>query len=141
MIAPKSRHGRRTVPIAAPLRDHLDQHRLTTGSDEWLFTSARWVQSSNDRARKTWTAAGLPVLTLHEARHTGASLMIAASVNLKAVSTFMGHANIGVTLDLYGHLLPGSETAAVALFDTYLAREVGGSTFPQALPHPVDLAV
>ncbi|MEA2306471.1 MAG: hypothetical protein QOH43_3751 [Solirubrobacteraceae bacterium] len=38
-------------------------------------------------------------------------------------------------------LLPGSETEAVALFDTYLAREVGGSTFPQALPHPVDLAV
>jgi hypothetical protein len=33
--------------------------------------------------------------------------MIAAGVNAKALSTFMGHANIRITLDLYGHLMPG----------------------------------
>ena len=31
--------------------------------------------------------------------------MIAASVNAKALSTFMGHGNVGITLDLYGHLI------------------------------------
>jgi hypothetical protein len=35
--------------------------------------------------------------------------MIAAGVNAKALSTFMGHANILITLDRYGHLMPGSE--------------------------------
>jgi site-specific recombinase XerD len=45
--------------------------------------------------------------TLHEARHCYASYTIAAGVNLKALSTFMGHARIAITLDLYGHLLPG----------------------------------
>jgi integrase len=34
---------------------------------------------------------------MHEARHTYASLMIAAGVNAKALSTYMGHANISIT--------------------------------------------
>jgi hypothetical protein len=32
----------------------------------------------------------------------------------------MGHANIGITLDRYGHLMPGSEEEAAALLDSYL---------------------
>jgi len=50
--------------------------------------------------------------TFHECRHGYASLMIAAGVNVKALSTFMGHANIRITLDQYGHLLPGAEDEA-----------------------------
>ena len=42
------------------------------------------------RARKGWDGAGLEGLTLHEARHTFASLMIAAGVNASALATFMG---------------------------------------------------
>jgi integrase len=56
--------------------------------------------------------AGLNRITLHECRHTFASLMSAAGVNAKAPQTFMGHANISITLDLYGHLMPGSEEEA-----------------------------
>jgi integrase len=66
---------------------------------------------------------GLEPITLHAARHTYASLMIAAGVNAKALCTFMGHANIGTTLDLYGHLFPGSQAEAASLLDAYLSRE------------------
>ena len=45
-------------------------------------------------------------------RHTFASLMIAAGVNAKALSTYMGHAIISITLDRYGHLMPGNEAEA-----------------------------
>jgi len=48
--------------------------------------------------------------------------MVAANVNIKALSTFMGHSSIVVTLDTYGHLLPGSETDAAELFDAFLIR-------------------
>ena len=58
----------------------------------------------------------------HEARHTFASLLIAAAVNAKALSVFMGHSSIQVTFDLYGHLMPGGEQEAAALLDAYLAR-------------------
>ena len=48
--------------------------------------------------------------------------MIAAGVNAKALSTYMGHANIAITLDRYGHLMPGNEDQAAGLLDAYLER-------------------
>ena len=38
----------------------------------------------------------------------------------------MGHANIRITLDQYGHLLPGAEDEAAGLLDAFLARQLGG---------------
>jgi len=76
-----------------------------------------------ERADEAWKSAGLNRITLHECRHTFASLMIAAGVNAKALSTFMGHANISITLDRYGHLMPGSEAEAAELLDAYLAAQ------------------
>jgi len=46
--------------------------------------------------------------------------MIAAGVNLKALSEFLGHASITITVDRYGHLLPGSIGEARKLLDAYL---------------------
>ena len=46
--------------------------------------------------------------------------MIAAGVNVKAL-TFMGHANIKITPDQYGHLLPGAEDEAAGPLDAFLA--------------------
>ena len=55
--------------------------------------------------------------------------MIAAGVNVKALQTFMRHASITATLDLYGHLLPGSEDEAAALLDSYLLAATAGDGF------------
>jgi len=43
--------------------------------------------------------------------------MIAAGVNAKAPQSFMGHANISIGLDRYGHLMPGGEGEAANLLD------------------------
>jgi integrase len=51
--------------------------------------------------------------------------MIAAGVNAKALSTYMGHASVMITLDRYGHLMPGNEEEAAGLLDVYLARSAG----------------
>jgi len=48
--------------------------------------------------------------------------MIAAGVNAKALSTYMGHASVTITYDRYGHLMPGNEGEAAALMDSYLAQ-------------------
>ncbi len=63
---------------------------------------------------------GLQPIGLHECRHTFASLMIAAGVNTKALSTYIGHASIAITMDRYGHLMPGSEAEAAERLDAYL---------------------
>ena len=74
------------------------------------------------RARKSWKEAKLSPIGLHECRHTYAAFMIAAGVNPKALSTYMGHSSITVTLDRYGHLMPGSEREAAGMLATYLER-------------------
>jgi integrase len=56
-------------------------------------------------------------------------------VNAKALSTFLGHSSISITLDRYGHLFPGSRDEAVALVDAYLERTTGafsGASGPQS---------
>jgi integrase len=62
--------------------------------------------------------------------------MIAAGVNAKALSTFMGHGSIAITYDLYGHLMPGAQEQAADLLDAYLARGDGGSTAAPTAAHP-----
>lgn len=124
---PKSHAGTRKIPIAAVLRRHLIEHKLSAAdSNGYVFPAATGrpfnpavVQRQADAA---WKAAGLDRITLHEARHTAASLMIAAGLNPKTVSTYLGHASISITLDRYGHLFPGSEDQAVALLDAFLER-------------------
>jgi integrase len=138
-IATKNRKPR-SVPVAAVLRDHLDEHLLTTDADEHIFGKPDWVRRSSKRARERWTKRGLPVLDLHEARHTYASFAIAAGLNAKTLSTYLGHATIQITLDLYGHLFPGAETEAAGLLDAYFARSVGGATAAPTAAHPARLA-
>jgi integrase len=121
-IDPKSRAGRRKVPIPAALRDHLTEHRMNGDGHGFVFGDERPFNAAMvyKRAREAWKKAKISPVTLHEARHCFASLMIAAGVNAKALATFMGHATISLTLDRYGHLFPGSEDEAAELLDAFL---------------------
>lgn len=62
----------------------------------------------------------LTPITLHECRHTFASLLIDSGANPKAIQTFMGHSKIQTTFDIYGHLLPGSHDEVRERMDAYL---------------------
>jgi integrase len=127
-IETKTHAGRRTVPIPATLCSILLAHRLRqgTGGIGYLFTNRAGQpfdpSTVVDRVRKAWQTAGLNPIGLHECRHTYASLLIAAGVNPKAISTYLGHASITITLDRYGHLMPGNQEQAAEQMDGYLAR-------------------
>jgi integrase len=125
VIPPKSAAAVRTVPIAVVLRDFLVEHKQATGRSEGLVfgRSADTPFDARALARRAETAwKARERISLHECRHTFASLMIAAGVNAKALSSYMGHSSITITLDRYGHLMPGNEDAAAELLDAYLAR-------------------
>jgi integrase len=128
-VTPKSQAGTRTLPIADQLLVRLAAHHRQSERAESALVFGRTVVLPFDpstvveRAQKAWQRHGLQTIGLHECRHTYASLMIAAGVNAKALSVFMGHASITITLDRYGHLFPGSEDEAAALLNRYLARE------------------
>ena len=132
-VAPKSRAGRRTVPVPGELRKYLLEHRLARGRRGGLFFARPdgrpfSNQALSQRAARRWRAAGLEPIGLHECRHTFASLMIAAGVNAKTLATFIGHTSITLTMDRYGHLFPGSEKEAAGLLDSYLERSVRGGS-------------
>ena len=125
LVEPKSRTGRRKVPIPAALAPELVSHlaRQSAGA-EFVFEGPGGdpFDTSNAirSAKRAWAGAGLKPLGFHECRHTYASLMIAAGVNAKALSTYLGHSSIMVTLDRYGHLMPGNEREAAERLDAYL---------------------
>lgn len=60
--------------------------------------------------------------------------MIAAGVNAKALSSFMGHSSIKVTFDLYGRLMPGSEAEARLCWTASLESKQRPPERPFALP-------
>jgi len=128
-VEPKSRAGRRRIPIAGVLRAHLRALALVSNRsdpDALAFgestTRPFHYDATMARSRAAWKTAELAPVGLHAARHTAASVMIAAGINVKALSTFMGHSSITITLDRYGHLLPGSIQEAAGLLDAYLER-------------------
>jgi integrase len=121
--------NRRRVPIPTVLEEYLLDQAIRTGRSgaDLVFGDADNrpfnPKHLTVRADEAWTSAKLHRITLHECRHTFASLMIAAGVNAKALSEYMGHANISITFDRYGHLMPGNEAQAADLLDAYLLRE------------------
>jgi integrase len=139
-VAPKSKAGIRTLPLLNVLRGYLNGTRQSVGAALAFGRTPEHpfdAKTINDRAKRAWAARNkseeeaaegerreprlLQPITLHECRHTFASLLIDAGVNPKAIQEFMGHATIEETFSRYGHLMPGARDQARALVDSYLA--------------------
>ena len=104
-VEPKSQAGRRTVPLISPSwRAQLAGAKLRSGrsSGPDLLRGRRAACSTLARSPPLSAGAGaqarVEILTLHECRHTFASLMIRAGVNVKALATYMGHAGIAIDI-------------------------------------------
>jgi integrase len=130
----KTKGSRRTLHLSAPIVELLDRHHqrqeaeaLVRGeawdnAEDLIFTSTIGTpldpEDFGKRLSSVSTKAGLGHWSIHELRHTCASLLFAADVPLDAVSDQLGHASINVTKDVYVHLLPGSgEKTAKAMKD------------------------
>jgi integrase len=120
-VLPKSAAGVRVVPITDRLRELLVEHGLETrASGDDLVFGPFIVWTVTKHADDAFEAVGLRRITLHECRHSYASMSIAAGVEPKELQHAMGHASIGITMDRYGHLFPASVDAFRAKLDEYL---------------------
>jgi integrase len=128
LSTPKTRKGRRLIALdpattaalkklrAVQMEEHLRQ------GVSWNETNPVFIREDGEpyhpeRVSKLFAKgakkAGLPIIRLHDLRHTYATLALVAGVHPKVVSERLGHANIGITLDCYSHCLPTlSEEAA-----------------------------
>jgi integrase len=100
---------------------------------EWVFVSEVGTMMDADNFRhRVWqkllTKAGLRRIRIHDLRHTFASLLIQQGESLAYVKEQMGHHSIRVTVDVYGHLVPGGNKAAVDKLDDPTTKESGETT-------------
>lgn len=126
---PKSEASRRLVTIdpgtAAILRAHRDSG--SSGSElVWTKQRSETPLSRNQFRVHTWrklvVSAFLdPEPTFHDLRHTHASLMIAAGLDIYTLSKRLGHAKASMTLDRYGHLRHDAQDAVMQAIE--LARK------------------
>jgi len=89
--------------------------------DDWLFTTPQGTQLDPSNLRKVFvralTAAKLRRVRFHDLRHTFASLLIEQGESLAYIRDQLGHSSIKVTVDTYGHLVPGGNRQAVDKLD------------------------
>ena len=66
----------------------------------------------------------VPVIRLHDLRHTHASLLLEQGVAPKVVSERLGHTTIAMTMDIYAHILPAMDQDAAARLEAVLHRQM-----------------
>jgi integrase len=136
---PKSGRSR-VVALPALVVEELRQHRLKQ-AQELLKLGIRQSDDSyvclqpnyepwpprnlSSAFIKFIRSTGLPRVRLHDLRHSHATHLLAANVHPKIVQERLGHANIGITMDLYTHVMPGMQDEAASRVDAALRVALG----------------
>jgi len=131
---PKSGRSR-TVALSVTILEELRAHRLrqaqellrlgTRLSDD-TFVCARedGLPMQPDSLTHDWgrkiATTNLPRIRFHDLRHAHATHMLVSGVHPKVASERLGHSKIGITLDLYSHVLPNMQADADAIVDEAL---------------------
>ena len=130
--SPKNGRGRvvdipaSTVAVLEKVRDIRQAEAAVLGVEaRWMFPgrtpdmpiTPETVQRAFSMVLR---AAGIRKIRPHDLRHTYATLAIKAGVPLLTVSRQLGHADIGLTANIYAHAVPGCNRAAADVMEAVL---------------------
>ena len=135
---PKSKAGRRTVPLSPEVIDALREHRrgqletrvaLGLGKlpeDALVFCGPEGGPMSPDKLSRDWSrlvvSRKLPKVSFHALRHTHVSILIDEGLDVLSVSRRIGHGSPALTLKVYSHLFSCKDDRAVAAISRALRR-------------------
>jgi integrase len=125
-VEPKTPRSRRSVSLDPVTVEELARHRrrqakerLAAGAQpvrDYVFTHPSSFPLQPQNVSQAFgnlaRAAGLPIIRLHDLRHTSASLALSAGIHPKVVSERLGHSTVQLTLDLYSHVAEGIHEGA-----------------------------
>ena len=122
---PKNISSMRDIAMPAQLMQALEEHRARwmnfTGFSEDLFICGgpRSLRDTTiDKAnRRTAEKAGLPHIRIHDFRHSHASLLCNAGVNIQEISRRLGHASVTETWRTYSHMYPSEESRVLNVLE------------------------
>ena len=141
ITTPKSGEARRvdmSRELTQALADlHLERQLQVAANDwkkisEWVFCNETGGLLDPDNVRHRafvplLKASGLRRIRFHDLCHTFASLLIQEGESPVYVKEQMGHSSIQVTVDLYGHLIPGGNRQAIDRLDDIMDRTWDGA--------------
>ena len=137
---PKTQKSRRNVLIAPFALEALKEHRvrqleakLKAGASwqehDYVFCTLHGTHLGPNHVVEEFKLllkqAGLPDIRFHDLRHSAASLLLSLEVHPKVVQELLGHTQIGITMDVYSHLLPGMQKDAMSKLDEAMKRQGG----------------
>ena len=130
------KNGRsRTVALAMTITEELRAHRAAQAQellklgvrlteDHFVCTHADGRMMQPTWITHEWIAliseTDLPRIRFHDLRHAHATHMLAGGIHPKIASERLGHSKVGITLDLYSHVMPGMQENAAAQIDAAL---------------------
>ena len=135
---PKSRAGQRDITLPEPLVEALREHRkvtmelrvqLGTGKlpdDALVFADIDGKPLRPNTISPAWASfaasIGTPAVTFHALRHTHASQLIDAGVDVVTISKRLGHAKPDITLRIYAHMFKKDDSKAAAAIEAMWNR-------------------
>jgi integrase len=131
----KTGKARRRIDLSRYALEALHEHRRrmlaegTITGPVFCDTLGGFLRKSNvvrDSFERIVKRADLPRIRFHDLRHTCATLLLLAEVNVKVVSERLGHASIQLTLDTYSHVLPTMQRKAAEKMDGFFVRVATG---------------
>lgn len=112
----KTTRGKRTITITEELHDELRAACAGKAGTDLVFTAPRGGAILH---RTFWSRVWLPAVEhldprprIHDLRHSHASVLLARGIPIHVISRRLGHSNISVTVDTYGHLMPDAQMLA-----------------------------
>jgi len=129
----KTEKSCRTISISTSACDLLRQRKgqliaqgLVPRDGDYIFSKADGQPYDPDTVTHAFAkiakSAGLPHTRFHDLRHAHASFLIKQGIPAKVISERLGHSGISITMDTYGHLMPGMDGIAAQKFDEVFGR-------------------
>jgi integrase len=137
---PKSKNSKRIISLPSSVVKELEafelhwkKEKLKMG-DGWIEENHKWVFCNEDGTHyypdtpTTWwkrftQRSGVRYITLHDLRHTSATLLINQGVHAKIISERLGHSDIRITMNTYGHVLRKADQEAANKLDGIFSKK------------------
>jgi len=124
----KTKNAYRTLPLSADAISVLKMQKCKVGNSEWVFPSPTGGPMSPDSVlhmlQRVLKRAGLPRIRFHDLRHTFATMALQNGVDVKTVSSMLGHYSAGFTLDTYAHVTTSAKREAAKTMGSILSGAV-----------------
>ncbi|MGI6105753.1 MAG: tyrosine-type recombinase/integrase [Raoultibacter sp.] len=134
----KTKAGRRTIPLDAATAKRLEDWKTVQGNyllslglsqdgERYIVTSTTGGNMHPENLARWWKKYskknGLSGYSLHQLRHTYATLLVAQGTDIVTAKTLMGHTDTKMLTELYAHLVPENASRAVDMIGNTLYAE------------------